>query len=164
MAVVDLGFGGLAAAQKSGDVPASVTVDDHCLNINAINHGTAVAEIVSEMAPKASLYLICVDTEVDLANAETYAAAHGITIVNHSVSWFNTARGDGTGAAGTPDDTVARARADGILWVNSAGNYAQRHWSGSFSDPDSDNWNDFAPGDEVNRPLPGRRAPPCAPS
>ena len=59
------------------------------------------------MAPSAQLFLICVESEVGLANAVGYAKANGITIVNHSVGWFNTSRGDGTGGAGTPDAIVA---------------------------------------------------------
>ena len=35
--------------------------------------------------PGAQLYLICFDTEVDLASAEAYAKAQGIKIINHSV-------------------------------------------------------------------------------
>ena len=84
------------------------------------------------------LYLICFDTEVDLASAEAYAKAQGIKIVNHSVSWFDTWRGDGGGPAGTPDAIVADAKANGILWVNAAGNQAQNHWSGNFVDDGND--------------------------
>src|SRR4029077_6656406 len=54
--------------------------------------------------------------------------------VNHSVSWFNSGRGDGTGAPGTPDAIAADAAGNGILWVNSGGNDAQEHWSGAFVD------------------------------
>jgi hypothetical protein len=151
VAVIDLGFEGLAAAQGNGDLPVSVTsVDDCSGGFNTVTeHGTAVAEIVHEMAPGADLYLICVDTEVQLANAEAYAKANGIQIVNHSVSWFNSARGDGTGGAGTPDATVADANANGILWVNAAGNHAQTHWSGKFVNDGYDN-NLFATGDMGN--------------
>ena len=49
------------------------------------------------MAPAAQLTLICIDDEVELAQAEQYVLANGIKIVNHSVSWFDTSRGDGTG-------------------------------------------------------------------
>ncbi len=103
------------------------------------------------MAPAAQLYLICVDSEVGLAQAEQDAIADGVKIVNHSVAWFNTSRGDGTGAAGTPDAIVADARAHGILWVNAAGNYGFDHWAGSFQ-PDVSNpdLNDFAPGVDHN--------------
>ena len=124
VAIIDLGFAGLAGRQSAGELPAGLTTVDYCGGSMGApeEHGTAVAEIVHEMAPDAQLYAICVDSEVDLANASAYAKAHGITIVNHSVGWYNTSRGDGTGAAGTPDAIVAAARADGILWVNSAGN------------------------------------------
>jgi subtilase family protein/hemolysin type calcium-binding protein/uncharacterized protein DUF11/WD40 repeat protein len=141
--VIDLGFYGYARL-LSTELPAAVTTQDFCGGRLATppaigdDHGTAVAEIVHDVAPDAQLYLICVDTEVDLANAVAYAKAQGITIVNHSVGWFNTSRGDGTGAPGTPDAIVADARANGILWVNAAGNEARSHWGGPWSDPDGD--------------------------
>jgi hypothetical protein len=140
VAVIDLGFIGLAGSQASGDLPASLTTVDDCAGqFNAYTeHGTAVAEIVHKMAPDASLYLICIDTEVDLANAETYAKANGITIINHSVSWFNSSRGDNTAPAGSPVATVTDANSNGILWVNAAGNYATQHWSGRFINNGSD--------------------------
>jgi hypothetical protein len=136
VAVIDGGFSGLAAAQLSGDLPASVTSVDKCAGGFSTNteHGTAVAEIVHKMAPAAQLYLICINTEVDLANAEAYVKTQGIKIVNHSVGWLNDGRGDGSGGPGTPDATVADAAANGILWVNAAGNAAQEHWSGTFVD------------------------------
>ena len=152
VAIIDLGFAGIAGRQAAGELPAGLTTVDYCggsLGHPEV-HGTAVAEIVHEMAPGAQLYAICVDSEVDLATASAYVKAHGITIVNHSVGWYNTSRGDGTGAAGTPDAIVASARTDGILWVNSAGNAGQEHWSGTFSDPDSDGFHNFSGSDEGN--------------
>jgi hypothetical protein len=141
--VIDLGFAGYAA-RLGTELPASVTAKDFCGGLLAAPpplgevHGTAVAEIVHEVAPGAQLYLICIDSEVGLASAVAYAKAQGITIVNHSVSWFGTSRGDGTGGPGTPDAIVADARQSGILWANSAGNQARAHWSGGWSDPDGD--------------------------
>ena len=152
VAIIDLGFAGIAGRQAAGELPAGLTTVDYCggsLGHPEV-HGTAVAEIVHEMAPGAQLYAICVDSEVDLATASAYAKAHGITIVNHSVGWYNTARGDGTGAAGTPDAIVAAARTDGILWVNAAGNAGQEHWSGTFSDPDGNGHHNFSGSDEGN--------------
>lgn len=152
IAVVDLGFAGLAAAQTAGDVPGSVTSVDYCGGAfgTATNHGTGVAEVVHETAPGAQLYLICVDSEVSLGLAEAYAKANGIAIVNHSVGWYNTARGDGSGGAGSPDAIVADARANGILWVNAAGNSADIHWSGTYSDGNGNGYHDFVAGDDLN--------------
>ena len=115
---------GPPVSRRAATSGAGLTTVDYCGGSMGApeEHGTAVAEIVHEMAPDAQLYAICVDSEVGLANASAYAKAAGITIVNHSVGWYNTSRGDGTGAAGTPDAIVASARTDGILWVNAAGN------------------------------------------
>ena len=151
--VIDLGFIGYPSAQASGDLPMSLTTADFgCGGVQTFtNHGTAVSEIVHDMAPDAQLYLICAATDVDLGLAKDYALAQGITIVNHSVVWMNTARGDGTGGPGTPDAIVGHARANGILWINAAGNQALAHWSGSFVSADSDEFHEFVPGAELNQ-------------
>jgi Subtilase family len=153
VAVIDVDFKNYMARQASGDLPSSVTTQNYCAggfeNDTAQGHGAGVAEIVHEMAPDAQLYLICIDSSADLAAAEQYAKNQGVRIVNHSVAYFNTSRGDGSGVPGTPDDTVERARADGILWVNSAGNYARNHWGGQFNG-NGNSIHDWVTGDETN--------------
>ncbi len=154
VAVVDLGFNGYSALLGT-ELPASVTTQDYCgagVFTGGTVHGTAVAEIVHEVAPDASLYLICVDSLGDLSSAVTYAIANGITIISHSVGWFNTGRGDGTGSL---QPILENARNNGILWVNSAGNYAKQHWSGTFLDTfDADGLHEFTGGgDETNDVL-----------
>jgi Tol biopolymer transport system component len=168
IAIIDLGFIGYQALLGSA-LPASVVTDNRCGGASTssvavgTDHGTAVAEIVHQMAPAAQLYLICVDNEVDLALAEQDAIGYGVKIVNHSVAWFNTSRGDGTGGPGSPDATVADARAHGILWVNAAGNYATQHWSGVFSpDAQDADVNDFAPGATLNLVTVGSGKQVCA--
>lgn len=154
VAIVDIGFAGWRESRANGDLPRSTVAVNFCPvamdGPSAFDHGTAVAEIVAEMAPAARLYLICVQTVAALGQAKEYAKVNGIQIVNHSASWFNSSRGDSSGAADTPAGIVADARAAGILWVNAAGNRAQQHWSGTFSDGDGDGWHEFAPGDEGN--------------
>ena len=132
VAVLDGGFKGLAERQASGDLPANVVTQDFCGGqlLGEEDHGTAVAEIVHEMAPDAQLYLACVGTEVDLAAAEAWAKSQGVTVINHSAGWEGPYRDDGGGPVGA---VVADARANGILWVNSAGNEAMTHWSGSYT-------------------------------
>ena len=152
VAIVDVGFAGYQALEGTA-LPASVTPDDRCDGNLATpvagggsDHGTAVAELVHQMAPGAQLYLICVDSEVGLALAEQDAAAYGVKIINSSLAFFgpDVGRGDGSGGPGSPDAVVARARADGILWVNAAGNYDENHWSGHFTPDSSDpQLNDF---------------------
>lgn len=147
--VIDLGFIGLAAAQAAGELPPTVITKDYTgagIESGTV-HGTGVAEIVYDMAPQAQLYLINIGDEVDLENAADYSAANNIRIINHSVGWVNTGWGGGDGLINKIADD---ARANGILWVNAAGNAAKRHYQDDFSDPDSDDWHNFAPGDETN--------------
>jgi len=141
VAIIDLGFAGLSAAQASGDLPASVVQNDLTGTglTSGITHGTAVAEIVHEIAPDAQLYLIKIGDEVDLDLAVTYCINNGIDIINHSLGWYNTNFYDGEG---TIPEMAGRAISNGILWVNAAGNEAQSHWEGSFVDGNGDGWHD----------------------
>ena len=131
IAIIDGGFAGLAERQAAGELPANVVTQDFCGGelSTSDDHGTAVAEIVHEMAPDAQLYLVCVGTEVDFATAVGYAKSQGVTVVNQSMGWQGPFRDDGSGPIGA---AVADARASGILWVNAAGNEAMTHWSGTY--------------------------------
>ena len=167
VAVIDLGFGGWRDSRRNGDLPTTTRAVDFCPGSFdgqvAITHGTAVAEIVAEMAPSAQLYLICVSSVATLGHAKDYAKANGIHVVNHSTSWFNTGRGDDSGGPDTPTGMVADARAAGILWVNSAGNRAEQHWAGTFNEGNElDNVHEFAPGDEGNTIALGAGQQTCA--
>ena len=103
------------------------------------------------MAPEAELHLVCVDSEVTLGQAKDYAIAQGIDVVAHGLAWFDTSRGDGGGGPGTPEGIVAAATAAGITWVTPAGNTAQHHWGGTFTDSDGDGRHEWAAGDEGNQ-------------
>ncbi len=149
VAIIDVGFIGLAAAQANGDLPPTVVTRDYTgggIESGAV-HGTGVAEIVYDVAPQAQLHLINIGDEVDLENAKDYCISEGVDIINHSVGWVNTNFTDGAGViCGITDN----ARANGILWVNAAGNSAKMHYQGSFTDTDGDDWHEFASGDETN--------------
>ena len=125
VAIIDGGFRGLAERQALGDPPGDVVTQDLCHGglTTADDHGTAVAEIVHEMAPDAQLYLICVETDVDFAAAVGYAKSEGVHVINHSAGWEGPFRNDGNDRFSA---IVADATASGILWVNSAGNEATR--------------------------------------
>jgi len=148
VAVIDLGFQGLTAAQNAGELPASiVTMDFTGTGIEATTkHGTGVAEVVHDMAPDAELHLLKIDNEVDLGAAKDYCITNGIHVINHSVAWFNVAFYDGSGAV---CDIVNDAYAHGILWVNAAGNYAAAHYQADFLDLDGDLKHEFSGSDEA---------------
>lgn len=151
--IIDNGFAGSAAAQRSGDLPSTVVRKSYCPNsYNGTRHGTAVAEIVHEMAPKAKLFLICQGGGVaGFRNAMDYAYNRGIRIVNFSVAVPPTSRGDNTTTSlATYEGVVRQATRRGMLLVASAGNYGQLHWKGGTVDTDNDFWLEFGGGDELN--------------
>ncbi|MBI4267224.1 MAG: S8 family serine peptidase [Chloroflexi bacterium] len=146
--IIDGGFYGYADLLGT-ELPASVATlwAPSIGGAGTSEHGTGCVEIIYDIAPDAQFYLANIDTEVDLGNAVDWMIAQGVKVISHSMGWFATGPGNGTGPI---DEIVDTARAAGILWVNAAGNSAQRHWSGTFNDPDSDTWNNFTPSDETN--------------
>ncbi|HEU68810.1 MAG TPA: hypothetical protein ENN53_06360, partial [Candidatus Acetothermia bacterium] len=141
IAVIDLGFGGLSTAQAQGDLPYSVITRDFTGTgiATGISHGTAVAQIVYDVAPEAELYLIKIANEVDLDNAVSYCISEGVHVINHSLGWFNTNFYDGTGTIAA---IARRATAAGILWVQGAGNFGLKHYGATFTDGNADGWHD----------------------
>ncbi len=82
VAVFDVGFIGLSNAISNNELPNNVVKVDCTVQPcesnspsieNASNHGTAVAEIIHDMAPGATLYLIKVSDGLDLEDAKNFA-------------------------------------------------------------------------------------------
>lgn len=137
VAVLDEGFAGLDRSIALGELPPAGELVMRSFDpANGIDgrtglglptqHGVRMAEIIHDIAPRARLVLVQYRTEEQFAEAARWVAAQGIPIVSHSNS-FLTPPFDGTGAAARVVDEAAAA---GVLWVNSAGNYAQRRWRG----------------------------------
>ncbi|MGH9086440.1 MAG: S8 family serine peptidase [Acidimicrobiales bacterium] len=156
VAILDTGFD-LHASRLGTELPATVETDfARCANPSSTEHGTAAAEIVHDMAPGATLRLVCVDTDVDMANALGFMLANGVDVVSASIGLLvdNGARGDGSGAAGSVNAAVAALRQQGVLFVESAGNYggSHRHQS-AVGDPvpgivaENDDFVDISPDD-----------------
>ncbi|HSB05555.1 MAG TPA: S8 family serine peptidase [Thermodesulfobacteriota bacterium] len=146
VAIIDLGFAQLSEAISAGVLPVSVIKID-CSGTDCTptdfssekeKHGTAVAEVVYDMAPGAQLYLIKVDDSLDLIDAKDYCIANGIRIINHSVGWFISNFYDGACYFDNPVCTANHAYKSGILWVNAVGNEARSHYGATFIDRDGD--------------------------
>jgi hypothetical protein len=148
IAIFDLGFQDYQS-RLGTELPASITPvnfrSDGIFNDGV--HGTAVAEIVYDTAPGAQMYLVAVDSDTSLGLAADWAITEGIDVISMSLAFLGSGTGDGTGPA---NDAADAATAAGIVWVNSAGNYAETHWSGPWSDADADDWLNFSGTDETN--------------
>lgn len=114
------------------------------------DHGVGVAEAVIDMAPAATLYMATVTSSSDTQAALNYFAANGVKVVTRSTTGRYDGPGDGTG----PIATVIQngAVANGIFYLNSAGNSAGRngypgsYWRSGWVDTNADNWFDFPNG------------------
>ena len=148
VAIIDDGFKGVDQLVGQ-DMPAFGWYHDYTgegIYAGESVHGTACAEIIYDVAPEAEFYLYKVGDLVDLENAKDRSIRDSIDVISHSMGWFGTGIGDGRGEA---CKIVNDAADKGILWVNSAGNDAQSHYYGFWSDYDSDGWQNFSGEDEV---------------
>ena len=146
VAVIDGGYN-LSDPEISGNIVESKSfrADNNISPSGDTNHGTAVAQIIVDVAPNVELHLYNASTDVEWFNLVDYIIARGdIDVISMSQSWFGGGAYDGTNLYA---QKVNLAKANGILWVNSAGNYAGRHWSGTFSDSDGDAFHNFAGSD-----------------
>jgi len=149
VAVLDVGFQGYLSLLGS-ELPPSVTTYSARAdgNIQAGQvHGAGCAEIVYDMAPGAEMYLVNFGTDVEFYDAVDHVLAQGVDVVSCSIGWPIAGPGDGSGDI---NDAVIAAHEAGVLWVNSAGNQATRHWMGPWMDADDDGILEYAPGDEKN--------------
>jgi subtilisin family serine protease len=147
IAVFDSSFTGYTTLLGT-ELPATVhTASFHAsgLELGTNRHGTAVAEIVHDIAPDADLHLVNADA-FSLDDAVDYFIAEGIDIVNLSGGWTV---GPFDGRA-LQDGEVNRAIDAGIIWVNAAGNEADQHFAREFVDADGDLWAEVEGTVEIN--------------
>jgi len=146
--VLDLGFAGYKNLLGT-ELPANVTVQTFGdeANFSEDPHGTACTEIVHEMAPDAEIYLAYYDgTDVTFGQAASWLMEQGVDIISNSTGSVGLTPLDGTGFAA---ELVDEARSRGILWVNAAGNEADSHYRGQFTDADGNTMHEFSPNTET---------------
>ena len=149
IAIVDQGFEGYGTALGASlpsDVIARSFRADRDLNAGT-DHGLQAAEIVHEVAPNATLYLVNFGSEAELSAAVDFLIAEQVDIVSFSLGFIHAGPGDGTGPVNA---IVQRAVDAGLAWSVASGNWAQQHWGGAFSDTDADSIHEFEPGEELN--------------
>ena len=150
VAIIDTGFNitnpeiaGNIVEHRSFWVGSTIAGD----TLEDTQHGTAVAEIIVDMAPDVDLYLYNFETDVEFSNLVNHLISLGdVDVISMSILWPGAGPIDGTGAI---SKKVSQAKDSGILWINAAGNYAQEHWQGQFTDNDFDGYHDFGPGDNT---------------
>ena len=111
----------------------------------------AVAEVIADMAPGASVYLADITDVIDMKAAVDWFADNGVRIITKSSTGVYDGPGNGTGPFAA---VVAYAESRGVAWFNSAGNaagggsYKGSYFRSAWVDTDGDGWMNFPGGSE----------------
>jgi pSer/pThr/pTyr-binding forkhead associated (FHA) protein/subtilisin family serine protease len=147
--VLDLGFDGyrsLLGTELPEDVVSASFIYGKEPDESGQVHGTACAEIVHEMAPDAELYFAAYDsTLVGMGQAVEWLLSQNVHIISNSTTGVVGPMDGSDEAAAMVDEAVS----SGVLWVNSAGNAAEEHYRGLFTDTDGDGLHEFPDGTEA---------------
>lgn len=129
--IIDGGFGGYESLLGK-ELPQSVNLKSFRPNGDAGKdvHGTAVAEIVYAMAPEAEIILCPIYGDASYVQAVKYLVDEAkVDVIQQSQGWHDT-RGDGTDKR---SDQVNYANEHGVVYVKSAGNEADAHYTATFN-------------------------------
>ncbi len=145
------GFTGYQALLGT-DLPAQVTLWSGGSDpVGTGNHGTACAEIVYDMAPGAEMFLAYDSDEAEFYAAVDWLVTQGVDVISYSCGWLGPYPFDGRGLPHNPVNTaVAAARAAGVLWVSSSGNYGDGEtYQAAYEQLPGYSWHSFS-GDWCN--------------
>jgi len=149
VAVIDTGFEGYQASLGT-TLPQRLIVRSFRADgviEGGIDHGMRAAEIVHRVAPRAEIYLLSFGTVTELSAVVDFVVEQRLDVVSFSLGFIHNGPGDGTGPV---DQIVSRGVASGATWAVAAGNWARQHWSGAFTDSDSDSVHEFDSGSSQN--------------
>ena len=127
IAILD-SFEDYTLAQTAGELPSSITVYG-TLYLGS-PHGTAVAEIIHDMAPDADLTFASPGSATEMAAQIVALAQAGNEIISSSIGFYNAEPGDGTGPVA--DAVTTAHNTYDTLYVQAGGNQANYHWDGNF--------------------------------
>jgi hypothetical protein len=103
------------------------------------NEGTAMLEIIHDLAPGADLYFSSgIGGTVDMANSISWLVGQGVNVIVDDLSFL----GEPNFIDGYVASNVASAISGGVTFVSAAGNYAYNHYQGQFTN-DGFGYNQF---------------------
>jgi subtilisin family serine protease len=160
VAVLDTGFRGYGAFLGKA-LPAKVAVRsfraDGDLEARDSQHGILCGEVIHAIAPDAELLFANWDGDRpdQFLDAVRWARQQGARVLSCSVIMPTWSDGEG---AGPVHEALAKLVGRDVLCFASAGNTAQRHWSGTFRDA-GDGCHEWTAGRSDNGVLPWGEAP-----
>gem|GEM_PF-2560244 len=144
VAVIDTSFNNWTATRTAGELAPEAFAPTSGGN----PHGTACAEIISDLAPGVRILPVRVASMADMDAFVQALPGGAVDVVSHSLVWTGgISFSDGAGAFCA---MVQDAAAANVAWIQSAGNYAaNRVHVGTIVDVDADGRHEFSPGDEM---------------
>lgn len=139
--VISDGVDSWEEARDSGDLPA----DLHILsNRQGGDEGTAMLEIVHDIAPEAELYFHdMADNQLGFNEGITALVNAGCRVIVDDISYLAEPAFE-DGLIATHVDRIVRER--GVLYVSSAANFADSHYQGRFCPEPGTSIHDFSSG------------------
>lgn len=117
---------GIQQSQASGDLPSNVQV----LKFGeGAGEGTAMLEIVNDLAPGANLAFYGPTTSADMSAGITALANAGCDVIVDDLTFFD----QPTFEEGQIAQTINNVVANGVVYCTSAGNDANNHFQGDFT-------------------------------
>jgi subtilisin family serine protease len=143
--VISDGLDGLAAAGSTGDLP-DVTVPPGC-TAGSGAEGTAILEIVHDVAPGASLLFASgIDSTLAFNQAVRCLADAGADVIVDDLQFF----GEPYFEDGPVADAVRAAVQGGVSYHSAAGNSGQLHYEGVFQPSPNTKFHDFNTGGGID--------------
>ena len=140
VAVMDIGFAGAPNAE-TGEVSFISQLDSD----DESSHGTAMIEVIRDIAPEAKIVAYRIDETMDIYSAAMDAVDQGVDLIVSPLSYFDL---PGQSLA---DEAAMLASSNGVQWVNAAGNFADGRYAEARNpertDVSGDEFVAFASGD-----------------
>ncbi len=130
IAILDIGFAGWTNVGDD-EIPSDTTTDGTTAGWQSADHGTAVAEIVHDVAPDAELGLFNFQTDQEYVDRMEAIVEDGWEVINASIGFDNVWHADGSSPY---SQTVDWAVDNGVVYVAAAGNEGYNYVSGEISD------------------------------
>jgi hypothetical protein len=145
VAIVDVGFAGWKEL-LGRELPDEVQTD-FLTSASASEHGTAVAEVIFDIAPDAALSFYAFFTDVEFEGALKEISRDGADVVNGSIGFDNIWPADGTSPVSQAVEALVRDR--DLLYVAAAGNENDKYRVGALSASERDGTTYVAVASEV---------------
>ena len=122
-----------------GGATFTVTPVDR-LDLTSGTEGTAMLEIIHDIAPDAQLFFASGGTTLTDQRAIRWLTSQGVKVIADDHAFFNAGPYDGTSVV---SQEATNAVAGGVSYIVATGNFAQQHYRGLFTDTDGDTFHEF---------------------